>query len=236
MKIGPYRVVDLSRTIDPATSKRLCKVHTFYQKSTQDFHSELTVESHLGTHVESPRHFNTHWPSIGELSADAYMGRAVFLNLGCDPRQIITSKALYRADFFGAVRPGDIVVLTSAWHCEPFSNDPSDPRPRLGAEAAHWFCRKQVKCVAFGNGVAIENSVKDSGEFHAAAMAENILLLEVIDHLDELHDNIFFLIYQPMPIVTLDSCCVRAVAIEGIPGFCTPGKEGRPAAGIVNSE
>jgi len=51
-------------------------------------------------------------------------------------------------------------------------------------------------------------------------MPHDIMFLEVMENLDQLQSEVFFLIYQPMPIKGLDSCCVRAVAIEGLPGFC----------------
>ncbi len=51
-------------------------------------------------------------------------------------------------------------------------------------------------------------------------MPRGILFLEVMRNLDQLRSDIFLLICQPMPIKGLDSCCVRAVAIEGVPGFC----------------
>jgi len=51
-------------------------------------------------------------------------------------------------------------------------------------------------------------------------MPRDIMFLEVMKNLDQLRSDVFFLICQPMPIKGMDSCCVRAVAIEGIPGFC----------------
>ena len=50
-------------------------------------------------------------------------------------------------------------------------------------------------------------------------MPHDIMFLEVMQNIDQLRDEVFFMTCQPMPIKGLDSCCVRAVAIEGIPGF-----------------
>ncbi|MCX6991732.1 MAG: cyclase family protein [Kiritimatiellaeota bacterium] len=218
-KLGPYRVIDLSKHIDPATSTRRCRVERYFQQSSKDYHTNLDIESHLGTHVETPYHYNDAWKDILGLPVTAFMGRAVLLRLACTPRAPIT-KAMLEQAAGGRVRAGDIVVLDSPYHCEPFTNAPNDQRPYLCGESGEWFVAKQVKCVGFGDGVAIEYSVKTACEIHAVVMPRDIMFLEVMKNLDQLRSDVFFLICQPMPIKGLDSCCVRAVAIEGIPGFC----------------
>ena len=48
---------------------------------------------------------------------------------------------------------------------------------------------------------------------------ENIVFLEVLKNLEQLKSDVFFMSYSPLPIHGLDSCPVRAYAIEGLPGF-----------------
>jgi kynurenine formamidase len=189
-RLGSYRIVDLSTRVDPTTSKRLCRIKRFYQESTKDYHSHVEIESHLGTHVETPYHYKDAWKDI-----------------------------LDRADK-GRVREGDIVVLTSDYHTEPFSGAADDRRPYLTRESGEWFAEKRVKCIGFGDGVAIEHSVKDACDIHEVVMRRDILFLEVLRNIDDIGPDIFFMSYMPMPIKGLDSCCVRAFAIEGIPEFC----------------
>jgi len=217
-RLGNYRIVDLSTHIDPATSKRLCKVKRFYQETTKDYHSHLEVESHLGTHIETPYHYNDAWSDILGLPITAFAGRGVRLRLACDPRSPITKAILDRADR-GRVRAGDVVILTSDFHAEPFGGDPNDQRPYLNKESGEWFVEKRVKCIGFGDGVAIEHSVKDACDIHEAVMPRDIMFLEVLRNIDDIGPDVFFISYMPMPIRGLDSCCVRAFAIEGIPGF-----------------
>ena len=217
-RLGSYRIVDLSTRVDPATSKRLCRIKRFYQDSTKDYHSHVEVESHLGTHVETPYHYNDSWKDILDLPLTAFVGRAVRLRLTCPPLSPITRAILDRADK-GRVREGDIVVLTSDYHTEPFSGAADDRRPYLNRESGEWFAEKKVKCIGFGDGVAIEHTVKDACDIHEVVMPRDILFLEVLRNIDDIGPDIFFMSYMPMPIKGLDSCCVRAFAIEGIPEF-----------------
>ena len=50
-------------------------------------------------------------------------------------------------------------------------------------------------------------------------MAENIVFLEVLKNLDKLTQDTFFMSYSPLPIYGLDSCPIRAYAIEGLAEF-----------------
>lgn len=218
-QLGSYRIVDLSKHLYPGKETRLCNVTRFYQETTKDYHSSMELESHLGTHIETPYHYDDTWKDILDLPLTAFIGRAVVLNLDIAPGAPITAKELDSADG-GRVKPGDIVILKSPYHCVPFSNDPNDKRPYLCRESAEWFVAKKVKCIGFGDSAAIEHSVEDACAVHEVVMPEDITFLEVMQNLDELKSDVFLLVCMPMPIKGLDSCCVRAIAIEGVPGFC----------------
>ena len=220
LTIGPYRVVDLTMPLDPATCTRRLALRRFLKEDTRDYHTDMDLTSHLGTHVESPFHYNSDWKDIAGLPVTAYMGRGVLLDLkDIASRAPITGAELDAADQ-GRVREGDVCVLTSPYHCVPFSNDPNDQRPYLCRESGEWFARKEVKSIAFGDGVAIEYSVETACDVHEVVMPMDITFIEVLQNIDQLHDDVFFIVFQPIPIKGLDSCPVRVVAIEGIPGFC----------------
>jgi len=217
-KLNGYRVIDLSMHVDPKTSTRLCEIERFFQESTKDYHSKVRVASHLGTHIETPYHYNSDWKDVVDLPVTAFIGRGIKLQLECEPLAPITGEMLDKADA-GAVQPGDCVVLTSPFRSVPFADDPDDKRPYLVKESGEWFADKKVKCIGFGDGVAIEHSVKDACDVHEMVMPHDIMFLEVMQNIDLIKEKVFFISYTPMPIKGLDSCCVRAYAIEGLPGF-----------------
>ena len=67
--------------------------------------------------------------------------------------------------------------------------------------------------------MSIENCNEDVKPFHDILLKENIVFLEVLKNLDKLEKNVFFMSYAPLPIIGLDSCPVRAYAIEGLEEF-----------------
>jgi kynurenine formamidase len=218
--VGPYRVMDMTKTLIPDVEKRRLKIRRFYKEDTLDYHSDMDITSHLGTHIESPYHYRDDWKDIMDLPVTSYIGRGVLLDLAhIEPKAPISCKDLDQSDK-GKVKQGDVVILKSPFHCEPFSNDPNDQRPYLCKKSGEWFVAKKVKCVGFGDSVAIEHTVKDSCDIHELVMRYDITFLEVLQNVEKIKDDIFMVIFLPIPVKGLDSCPVRAVVLEGVPGFC----------------
>lgn len=158
-----------------------------------------------------------------ELPLTAFMGRALYVDFKEDvaPGTHITAADLDKATE-GRIMEGDIVIIDSSYKLPPFTpatNTEADKRLLIGRESAEWFRDHKVKCVGFGDGVSIENCNEDVKPFHDILMAENIVFLEVLKNLDKLEQDVFFMSYSPLPIHGLDSCPVRAYAIEGLEGF-----------------
>ena len=222
-ELNGYRVVDLSKIINPGTETRRCKLYRFNTGGAiPDYHTNMDLMSHLGTHCECPYHHDNKWPSVAELPLTTFMGRAVYVNItGLKGRSYIDSKVLDEW-VKPLMKEGDIVILDSDHPLTPFTpktNTDEDQRLLVNGETASWFKDHKAKCVGFGDGVSIENRNEDVKPFHDILMAENVVFLEVLQNLHELKSRVFFMSYSPLPILDLDSSPVRAYAIEGLPGF-----------------
>ena len=196
-QLGPYRTVTLSKIIDPATEKRRCKLsrHLTTVQGVTDYHTDVDIMTHLGTHVEAPYHHANLTKDVVDLLPNHYMGRGVLLKLGtCRPRDLIRREDLEAADR-GRVRPN------------------------LSRASAEWFLEKKVRAVGFGNGVAIENNAEHCIACHDILLGHDILFIEVMQNLDKLQEDTFLVIFMPLPIRGLDSSPVNVLAIEGVPGF-----------------
>lgn len=217
--LGPYRVVDLSKRVVPAEETRRCEIRVNKQERTQDYWCEMDLMSHLGTHLEAPYHYDLSWKDTASYPVSAFMGRCVMLKLtDIEPAARITPEHMDKADA-GRVRAGDIVLLDTPYHLPPFSFPEKEIRPYVNADMGQWLADKGVKSIGFADAVDIETNVPEFKEFHRVAMGNDITFLEVLENLDELNADVFFLVALPMYIEGLDSCPVRIVAIEGIPGF-----------------
>lgn len=222
-QLGDLRIVDLTKPLDPKTETRRCHMYRFNTGGPiPDFHTIMDLTSHLGTHCECPYHHDDNWPSVAELPLTTFMGRAIYVSLDhMQPRTHIMPEDLDRV-CSGLIKEGDIVLIDSPYKLAPFTPDTNtekDQRLLVGPDSAEWFRDHKVKCVGFGDGVSIENCEADVKPFHDILMAENIVFLEVLKNLDKLRSKAFFMSYSPLPIYGLDSCPVRAYAIEGLVEF-----------------
>lgn len=217
------RIVDLTKMLDPKTETRRCHLYRFNTGGPiPDFHTIMDLTSHLGTHCECPYHHDDAWPSVAQLPLTTFFGRAIYVDIkDAKPNEHITAAML---DKWCApkMKPGTIVIIDSPYKLPPFTektNGPEDKRLFVNGETAQWFKDHQAKCVGFGDGVSIENCNEDVKPFHDILLAENIVFLEVLKNLDKLEKDVFFMSYAPLPIMGLDSCPVRAYAIEGLAEF-----------------
>lgn len=216
-------VIDLSKHLDPATESRRCKLRRFNTGGPiPDFHTDMDLTTHLGTHVETPYHHHDEWADVLGLPVTSFIGRCVYLNITtCSPNQHITAADLEAASK-DRVRKGDVVIIDSPYKLTPFTkltNTEVDKRLFIGVESAQWFKEKGVKSVGFGDGVSIENANEDVKPFHDILMAENITFIEVLKNLEQLTQEIFMIIFLPLPIKGIDSSPVRVVAVEGLSEF-----------------
>lgn len=221
--MGNLRIIDLTKLLDPETETRRCHLFRFNTGGRiPDFHTIMDLTSHLGTHVECPYHHNDAWKDVSAMPLDAFVGRALYLNFEDLPRNAyITPEALEKATA-GKLHEGDIVLLDSPHKCPPFTpltNTEKDGRLFVNRETAQWLCDHKVKCVGFGDGVSVESNNTDICAFHDVLMEKDITFLEVLKNLDLLHKDVFFMSFAPMYIRGLDSCPVRAYAIEGLAEF-----------------
>jgi len=221
--MGKLRVVELTKLIDPNTETRRCNLSRFNTGGPiPDFHTDIDITSHLGTHVECPYHHEDGWPDVSSLPLTSFMGRAVYFEFNeLEPNTYITPAALEKKAK-DVLREGDIVILDSPYKIPPFTektNTKEDKRLFVNHESAIWLLNKKVKCVGFGDGVSIENNNEDVCAFHDVLLAANILFIEVLCNLELLEKKVFFISYAPLLIKGLDSSPVRVYAIEGLDYF-----------------
>ncbi len=221
--MGNLHVVDLTKTLDPNTESRRCRLWRFNTGGPiPDFHTIMDLTSHLGTHCECPYHHDETWPSVAELPLTQFMGRGLYVTIDSLPENAEISAESLDKHLGDKVKPGDTVIIDSPYKIPPFTeltNGPTDKRLHVGAESAQWLADRGVVCVGFGDGVTIEDYEENVKPFHDILMEKNCTFLEVLQNLELLKTECFFISFAPLPIVGLDSCPVRVYAIEGLAEF-----------------
>lgn len=221
-KLGNLRVVDLSKIVDPATETRRCSLYRFNTGGLiPDFHTNIDIMSHLGTHAECPYHHFEDGPSAPEVPLTQFIGRAIYIVLPGGPRSYVTPKLLDEY-CLPLMKDDTFVIIDSVHRIAPFTpktNTDEDQRMLVNGDTATWFLEHRAKGVGFGDGVSVESSNEDVKPFHDILLAKNIIFVEVLKNLDKLEKKVFFFSASPLPILGLDSSPVRAYAIEGLEEF-----------------
>ena len=149
------RIIDLTKVIDPSTESRRCNLWRFNTGGdVPDFHTNVDIGSHLGTHCECPYHHDNDWPSVAELPLGQFMGRGIYQMLDLPEDHQITGADL-EAAIGDRIQPGDTVILDSPHQIPPFTSltgGPTDHRLQVGADCAQWLADHKVQCVGFGDG------------------------------------------------------------------------------------
>ena len=126
-ELNGLRIVDLTKTLDPATESRRCHLIRYNTGGPiPDFHTALDLTSHLGTHCECPYHHDDNWPSVAELPLTTFLGRAHYITIEhMAPNTHIKGADLDKA-LGDLVEPGDIVILDSPYKLPPFTPKTKD--------------------------------------------------------------------------------------------------------------
>ena len=123
-EMNGLRIVDLTKGLDPRSESRRCHVHRYQTGGPiPDWHSELDLTTHLGTHAECPfHHYDLDGLSVGEMDLDKFIGRGVYIDFGDSIPENGHITAADLDKFAGdLVKEGDIVIIDSAYKIPPFT-------------------------------------------------------------------------------------------------------------------
>lgn len=178
-------------------------IHQVKKVDTDDWNlSNITMSSHLGTHVDSPHHLMKSGRGIDQLEIEKFMGKAkvitlMELNFG----EKITMQHLRQYP----IQHNDIIlfktknstVLNKEYHSDAIE---------LTIEGAQYMVDLKVKAVA------IDYLSIGSREVHEVLLKNEILVYETVD-LTHIEAGNYFFIGLPLKIPT-EGCPVRAILIE----------------------
>lgn len=104
--------------------------------------TDYQFNTHLGTHVDAPRHVYNAGRTIDEFPIEAFCGRAVVLDVRCDRKRELLPRDLEQGG--PTVERGDIVLLHTGWSAR-FGTPSYDDHPYLGNDAAGWLAERGIK-------------------------------------------------------------------------------------------
>jgi kynurenine formamidase len=219
-----YRVIDLSEKVIPdllelngdytwGTNVRKFELHQFMAKHDQMIMHFVNTETHIGTHVELPRHLKKDGMAAADMPLDAFFGEAIVLNFDfLKPKRGKGQPVLL--PHLEKVKRGDIVLM--------WSNYKGDERPYIAAETARWLAKRPIKMlgVTVDMSVALEDprsydsSFADAWATHKTLLGNDIPIIENLVNLEAVEKERVFLIALPLRVSHMESSWTRAIALE----------------------
>ena len=108
--------------------------------------TEMQMVVHIGTHVDSPRHFYRDGPAFEDVPVERLHGPGVVWRVDKAPNGVIEAADLRACS--PKLRPGDILLLSCGWSGYAGSAKYDDEHPAVSVAAAEWLVDQRVKLLA----------------------------------------------------------------------------------------
>ena len=180
----------------------------------------FTLNTHVGTHIDAPRHFYADGGAVDELDLDRIVMReAVVLDVSNTPEGAgVTAQDLERTGVVPA--PGQIAVIKTlwtdrAWGTPQFWGNTVYLDPSVG----EWITARGVAAVAMDCFPEkpfwrMTLTPAERGANHKRWLEAGIPMIQMLTHLDRIAAR-FTLVALPLRLKGMDGAPARVIGIEG---------------------
>ena len=226
MKFDNFRVIELSHQLYPGEEEYHYEVRS---DSVEEFipHyrgkrppdqwyilSEISMWSHVGTHMESPYHYQEEGTDIAGIALERVVGECAFVDLS--GKKIGEPISLVELRGRGAhIQTGDIVFIYTGYghlYRTPNSHD----RPYFAPEAIRWLAEdKKIACLGVDcSGTEDRNQPHQPN--HKMLFDHNIPLIEHLANLDQITKKRLFVVAVPLRLHKCDASPLSVIAFEPV--------------------
>lgn len=175
--------------------------------------TELSMIVHIGTHVDSPRHFFLDGPAFQDVPLDRLMGPGVVWRIDKPLYGMIEPDDLERMR--PRLEPGDIVALDTGCAARVGTAD-YDRHPSLSEAAAHWLVEHGVKLLAVDTptpDIPVDRRPADfDWPVHHVLLRDGVLVSEQVANLGALAGQRVEFMFCPLNIEDGDGAPARVLA------------------------
>jgi arylformamidase len=218
----PGRFVDLSHKMVPGREEYGLELETHetaelypqYEVSDGVWYILQSVHmgSHCGTHIEFPYHHNRQGLDAGGFPLERLIGECVLLDFRSkEPNEAVTLEELRARE--DEIRQGDMVMFNFGC-AKHYGTELGHTRPYIAHEAIRWLVDDRRINLIGSDASGIEIKGVADQPNHQYLMDHQVPIIEFAANLDSLTATRFDLLVLALPIVGLDSCPVRLLAIE----------------------
>jgi kynurenine formamidase len=171
---------------------------------------------HIGTHIDSPRHFFLDGPALDEVPLERLAGRGVVWPVEAGEAEVIEPSHL--AGLEERLSPGDILFLNTGWHRFAGTSRYDNDHPVLSRATAEWVVARGVKLLGVDIPTPDQALARRKPDFdypvHRTLLGNGVLIAEHLTGLDPLNGKSVEIACFGLNIVGGDGSPTRIVARE----------------------
>lgn len=174
--------------------------------------SRINFVSHVGTHIDAPRHMLAGTRTVDELSLERLIGEAVVVDIsGRENPALISLADLQRYD--NIIHPGDILLVITGVYKAYGTPAYNDACPALATDAANWLVKKEIAAYAT-DATSIEVPGSSGNPAHKILLGSEIPIIENLCNLERLSQPRVRFTCLPLKVKGGDGGPCRVVVIE----------------------
>jgi len=209
-----FEIIDISHTIIPGENpdRPFAIQKALLQDKTYRY-DILKTHSHVGTHVEVGAHFYDEGKTITDYPLDRFHGTGVLFSI----RDKIVTEKICKICLENKIKEGDIIVIRNDTGIkltkqQLYLGEEGD-LPILTLEVARWLVKYKPKLLVLDN-IRLGNTIEEIREFHDILMSQDVCFVEIVDNLEKITQERFYVMALPIKIQHLDSSFCRAIIIQ----------------------
>ena len=175
-------------------------------KSKTSYNSEITMGSHTGTHVDSPKHVFPKGDGVDKVNLKYLVGECRVLDM-THAKAVISLTDLKKS----AIKSGERILVKTRNSLRGFKNFHAD-YVYLDGEAAAYLAQKKI--ALFGiDYLSVKKRGSDDNRPHTELLKKKIPIFEGLD-LSKVKPGRYFFIGLPLRFKGLDGAPARAILIQ----------------------
>ncbi len=175
----------------------------------------VKINTHFGTHLDSPWHKFDSGKRLDEFSLNSFMGEGIVLEAtGKEPLGDIELGDL-KPRYDSKIKNGDVVMIYTGWGLKrDYTTVYQKQWPAITPECARWLVEKKIKALGIDTFSFDKFGARDA-PVHNVLLAAGLLLIEEMYLPKELLERErWWFMFLPMPYKYVGGAQCRAVAVE----------------------
>ncbi len=186
------------RVINPNTGSRI---------------SNITLNSHCGTHIDAPYHFVPDGKTIDLFPPSYFVGIAYILDAPKNPLESVTSEDLLKYET--EIEKSDFLFIRTGWESRWGKLDYTWAYPFITEDAARYILKNKIRIIGTDTvspDPSVKSGLRKGSPVHSLLLSKNVLIIENLTGMEPIKGKMVMAYCFPLAFKDGDGSPTRVVA------------------------